>query len=196
MSAAGALCRDGTPGFADEMILAAPDVSVEHDNDDFEHLLKRGAPCIRRTTIYASDNDLALMVSEGLHGGIPRAGRMPEQSLRYVAQNYGGKVDVVDASMAPGDPFGHGYFVLSYELMADATGVLAGVSASDRAGASGAPTLFCLNLKDAPCPQGQDSQGQAFPGRSRFVLAVTKAREPDWTSRLLRHIWPLVFPVQ
>ena len=70
LSALGGAVREAAGADRDELILAAPDVSAEHDNDDFGHLLERDAPCVQRTTIYASDNDMALMASESVHGGI------------------------------------------------------------------------------------------------------------------------------
>ena len=68
---------------------------------------------------YASDNDVALMTSESVHGGIPRAGRVPLQDMQYVGKpELYGRVDLVDATLAPGDPAaGHGYFALAYEMV-------------------------------------------------------------------------------
>lgn len=185
LSAAGAFCDERPVPFSDEMILAAPDVGVERGNDDFGHLLKKSASCIRRVTLYASDNDMALMASESLHGGIPRAGRLPKQALQYTQAEYG-NVEVVDAGLAPGDSLGHSYFALSYELMADAGGVLAGLPAASRATADmrGGPTLICMDRHGASCSGG------------RYLLAVSKDREPGWSSRLLRHVWPVFLPVQ
>jgi esterase/lipase superfamily enzyme len=180
LTALAALCAHHTAPMANELLLVAPDVSAEHDNDDFGHMLGHSAPCVTRTTIYASDNDLILITSEGVHGGIPRAGRVPEKDLQYAAD--GRAVDVVDASAAPGDPFGHGYFVLSYEMMDDMMWTLAGVPASGRAttAALGGPTLRCAT----PCADGH------------YALIVAPDRGPDWQARLLRRLWPLIFHVQ
>jgi esterase/lipase superfamily enzyme len=179
LTALAAICARHPLAVADQLLLLAPDVSAEHDNDDFGHLLAKSAPCLSRATVYASDNDLILVTSEGVHGGIPRAGRVPERDLQYGADARFGHVEVIDASAAPGDPFGHGYFVLSYEMMGDMTWALAGLPAADRARADalGGPTLTA------------DAGG-------RYALKVDKARGPDTQTRLLRALWPLIFRVQ
>jgi len=180
LTALAALCTRRPVAVVDELLLVAPDVSAEHDNDDFGHLLAKSAPCVHRATVYASDNDLILIASEGVHGGIPRAGRVPERDLQYADR---GNVDIVDASAAPGDPFGHGYFVLSYETMDDMMWTLAGLPAERRAAADalGGPTLACAM---AGCTD------------RHFVLRVAKDRGPDMQTRLLRALWPLIFRVQ
>ncbi|HEY4943194.1 MAG TPA: alpha/beta hydrolase [Rhizomicrobium sp.] len=180
LTALAALCTHRTAQMADELLLVAPDVSAEHDNDDFGHLLGHSAPCVRRATVYASENDLILITSESVHGGIPRAGRVPDKDLQYTtgAKNI---VEIVDASAAPGDPLGHGYFVLSYEMMDDMMWTLAGMPEKARAApdALGGPTLVC---GDAAC--------------GHYALKVAPARGPDWQTRLLRRLWPLIFRVQ
>ncbi len=187
MSALASLCSHRPARLVNELLLVAPDVSAEHDNDDFGHLLEHSASCFRRTTIYASENDLILITSEGVHGGIPRAGRVPDKDLQYVEGPYG-LVDVIDASRAPGDPLGHGYFVLSYEMMDDMMLTLADVPVEDRAGASlpGGPTLVCANPGGVPC----------LGHTRRYLLNVAPGRGPDFQTRLLRRLWPLIFRVQ
>ncbi|MEI9886520.1 MAG: alpha/beta hydrolase [Rhizomicrobium sp.] len=181
LTALAALCGRRARPMANELLLVAPDVSAEHDNDDFGHLLRHSGPCVKRATIYASDNDLILITSEGVHGGIPRAGRVPMKDLQYVGAGFGNIVEVVDASRAPGDPFGHGYFVLSYEMMDDMMWTLAGMPVAGRAAADapGGPTLSC---GDAAC--------------SYYALKVAPGRGPDFQTRLLRRLWPLIFRVQ
>jgi esterase/lipase superfamily enzyme len=129
---------------------------------------------------------MALVASESVHGGIPRVGRLPKQNMQYVQAGYGNIVEVVDASLAPGDSLGHGYIAQSYELMADAGGVLAGLPAARRATAEmpGGATLACMDGRDALCSGG------------RYALAVSREREPEWSSRLLRHIWLVFLPIQ
>jgi esterase/lipase superfamily enzyme len=179
MTALAAICGRQPAELVDQLLLVSPDVSAEHDNDDFGHLLRHSATCVHRATIYASDNDLILITSEGVHGGIPRAGRVPEKDLQYAAAN----IDVVDASDAPGDPFGHGYVVLSYEMMDEMMWTLAGLPIEKRAGpeALGGPTLKCAD-NATPC--------------GRFALRVAPERGPDFQTRLLRRLWPLIFRVQ
>ncbi len=187
MIALASLCAHRPQRLVDELLLVAPDVSAEHDNDDFGHLLEHSAACVRRATVYASENDLILITSEGVHGGIPRAGRVPDKDLQYVEGPYG-LVDVIDASRAPGDPFGHGYFVLSYEMMDDMMLALAGVAVENRAGMSlpGGPTLACANPDGMPC----------LGNARRYLLQVAPGRGPDFQTRLLRRLWPLIFRVQ
>jgi esterase/lipase superfamily enzyme len=181
LGAAGALCQ-GHQGAVNEMILAAADVSAEQYNDDFGQLLKRASPCLGRTTIYASEHDMALITSESFHGGVPRAGRVPLRDLQYGA-GYGA-VDVVDASLAPGDPAGHSYFTRSYEMAHDMMWVLAGTSAAGRA------------AKDGPAGQTLSCTGWEGSSCGRYLLNVAREREPDWGTRLIRHVWPVIFPVQ
>ncbi|MEO8302060.1 MAG: alpha/beta hydrolase [Rhizomicrobium sp.] len=183
LGATGALCQ-GHQGTVDQMILAAADVSAEQYNDDFGQLLKRASACLGRTTIYASEHDMALMTSESFHGGVPRAGRVPLRDLQY-GQGHG-VVDVVDASLAPGDRAGHSYFTRSYEMARDMMWVLAGTPATERAARDGAAgqTLTCAGWEGSSCAGG------------RYVLTVAREREPDWGTRLIRHVWPAIFPVQ
>ena len=185
LGAAGAVCQ-AHRGTVDQMILAAADVSAERYNDDFGQLLKRASECLGRTTIYASEHDMALITSESFHGGVPRAGRVPLRDLQY-GQGHGA-VDVVDASLAPGDPAGHSYFTRSYEMARDIMWVLAGASMAQRAAqnAPTGPTLTCIDWEGSRCATGG----------GRYVLAVAREREPDWGTRLIRHVWPVIFPVQ
>ena len=183
LGAAGAMCQ-ARQGKVDQMILAAADVSAERYNDDFGQLLKRAAPCLGRATVYASEHDMALITSESFHGGVPRAGRMPLRDLQY-GQGYG-TVDVVDASLAPGDPAGHSYFTRSYEMARDMMWVLAGASMVQRAAQAAGPTLTCVDWEGSACATGG----------GRYVLTVAREREPDWATRLIRHVWPVIFPVQ
>ena len=106
MAATGAVCSTPRP-VVGEMVLVAADVSAEPGNDDFAQLLKRDAPCTRRITIYASDNDLALMASRSLHGGVGRAGQSPLAAMQYQSPG----IEVIDSSLAPDDLSGHAYFI-------------------------------------------------------------------------------------
>jgi esterase/lipase superfamily enzyme len=162
---------------ADQMILAAADVSAEKDNDDFGHLLKRAGKCVRRVTVYASENDSALITSESVHGGVPRAGRVPLGNLQY-GTGYGA-VDLVDASLAPGDPTGHSYFTHSYEMARDMMWVLAGMPAAMRAAQDGPATLTCSDGQGSSCDRGH------------YVLAVTQERAKQ-RPRPIRSFWPFI----
>jgi esterase/lipase superfamily enzyme len=178
MGALAALCPTPSP-VVGELILAAPDISAGVGDDDFAALLKRDAPCARRITLYASDNDLALIASRTAHGGIARAGADPARALDYV----GGGVEAVDASLATGDISGHAYYVFSYEMLADLMWVLDGASQQKRVEIG---TLTCADW----------SGGSCAAGKGRYALKVAPARRPGFEQKLLRAILPLVLPLQ
>ncbi len=188
LSALAPFCKQlGRPIVA-ELILAAPDVSSERFNDDFGHLLGHSADCVHRATIYASAGDMVLIGSESIHGGIPRTGREPESDLQYVNRASGHIVDLVDATLAPGDNIGHGYFVQSYEMMEDMMWVLAGEPIEKRARETvlHIPTVFCLDKSGEACN----------PADGRYALHVEKFRRPDWLLRALRSLVPITSPLQ
>jgi esterase/lipase superfamily enzyme len=182
LSALGQMCVRQAEPLAGEIILAAPDVNAEHGNDDFGRFLTQIAPCVTRTTVYASDNDLALRGSQRIHGGIPRAGEKPSVALQYARSGPDGRVDIVDASLAPGDLAGHGYFSLAYETADDMAGVLAGRTAAQRLRKGGQGTLECAD--EPRCAAG------------RYELHVAPERRPDFGTRLLRALYRLILPLQ
>jgi esterase/lipase superfamily enzyme len=177
MAAVGAVCSQPEP-VVGEMILAAADVSAEPDNDDFGQMLKRDAPCARRITIYASDNDLALMASRSLHGGTDRGGQTPLADMQYRSS----RIEVIDASLAPSDLSGHAYFIFSYEMLTDIMWTLNGASLADRAAKGG---LVC----------GDWSGGACALGTGRYILKVAPDRQPDFGQGLLRQVAPIVLPL-
>jgi esterase/lipase superfamily enzyme len=174
MAAVGAVCSKPEP-VVGEMILVAADVGAEPDNDDFGQMLKRDAPCARRITIYASDNDLALMVSRSIHGGIKRAGQAPLADMQYRTP----RIDVIDASLAPGDLTGHAYFIFSYEMLTDMMWTLDGASMAERAAKGG---LACADWSGGTC----------IAGAGRYILKVAPDRQPDFGRRLLRQTEPIL----
>ena len=176
LSALGALCTQPAP-LVNELILAAADVSDEAGNDDFGKFLKRDTLCARRTTIYASDNDIALLASESLHGGLDRAGQTPLADLQY--RGLPGRIDVVDATLATGDPSGHAYFVFSYEMLADLMFTLHGDSLQARAARG---MLACAD----------DASGGCADGKGRYSLKVAKDRQPGFEQKLLRALAPVI----
>jgi esterase/lipase superfamily enzyme len=178
MAAVGSICSEAKP-LVGEMILIAADVSTEPGNDDFGQMLKRDAPCTRRITIYASDNDLALMVSRSVHGGVDRAGRTPLANMQY----RGPAIDVIDASLAPGDVSGHAYFIFSYEMLTDIMWTLNGASMAERVAGG---ELVCADW----------SGGNCAAGTGRYVLKVAPDRKPDFGRRLLRQVAPVLLPLQ
>ncbi len=178
LAAVGGVCSAPGP-VVGEMILAAADVSAEPGNDDFGQMLKRDAPCTRRITIYASANDLALMASRSVHGGIHRAGQMPLANMQYRSS----QIDVIDASLAPGDISGHAYFVFSYEMVTDMMWALSGASMVDRTAAG---SLVCADWSGGACATGS----------GRYLLKVPPNRQPDFGQRLLRQVAPILLPLQ
>ena len=195
LSAIGALepyCLAHKRKIVKELVLLAPDVGAERYNDDTLHLLRRAAACVGRTTIYASNNDVVLIVSEGTHGGIPRAGRVPDKDLQYPACE-ALSADIVDAHLAPGDKMGHGYFINSYEMMDDMTAVLRGAPLTARA--SGAkPTLADKGPVTVTCADA--AGGPEMRSADRYALIVAADRQPSLLSRLMRAFIPLLLPVQ
>ncbi|HET7085759.1 MAG TPA: alpha/beta hydrolase [Rhizomicrobium sp.] len=191
LGAAGTLCGENISWSVNQMILAAPDVGAQAGNDDFGHLLERAMPCTRRATVYASDNDLAMLTSESLHDRTPRAGRFIGASLDY-ARKYKSdtqRVDIIDAGLAPGDaPVGHRYFMLSYEMAHDMMEVLADVPVARRASNDGSEdaTLACSDAPGLSCAQGD----------GHYTLIVAANRQPGLGTRLIRALWPLSTRVQ
>ncbi len=179
LSAVAALCAAPAP-LVGEMILMAPDVSAQAGNDDFGRLVARDIACTRRATVYASDYDLALMASESIHGGVPRAGQQPLRNLQYEAMP---RVDAVDATFGPGDPSGHAYFVFAHEALSDLMWVLQGETLQQRA-AKG--LLTCVEAPGSNCANGG----------GRYLLAVADARKPRLGRRIVRAIWPVILPFQ
>lgn len=185
-------CKARARHIVKELILIAPDIGVEQYNDDAMHLLRRATACVGRVTIYASDNDMILIASEGVHGGIPRAGRVPDKDLQYAACE-ALDTDIVDASLAPGDRLGHGYFINSYEMMDDVARALRGETRPVRA-AGGTATLRDDGGIDVACIDAAGDKG--VRAAERYALLVAPDRRPSWGTRLLRRLIPLVVPVQ
>ena len=91
-------------------------------------------------------------------------------------------MDLVDATLGPGDPSGHAYFVFAYEAVADMMWVLDGASEAKRAATNG--TLTCADWKGSSCASGG----------GRYSLKVAPERRPSLSRRMLRAIWPLLLP--
>jgi len=96
--AAAALSTSGCP--IDELVLAAPDVDADVFARDILPVLGRLA---KRTTLYASSNDKALGLSEGLwrHHRLGEAGE-------WLFVRHG--IDTIDASLVDTDFLGHSYY--------------------------------------------------------------------------------------
>jgi len=175
--------------FVGEMILAAADVGVAPRNNDFIHLLHDATRFVHRTTVYASAGDAVLVISATAHGGVPRAGREPAgmrvfQTPAGERKDAGHIVDVVDATDAPAELLGHGYYAMSYEAVSDIALALDGVVVTDRLKRiDGWPaTLICKSTHGRPC-------NSEMP---HYALRVSAERRPSWLSRLVRGLVPLI----
>jgi esterase/lipase superfamily enzyme len=187
LSALSACAHDGPPAgdLVDQLILAAADIGADPVNNDFVHLLKDSIPFVHRTTIYASTGDAILAVSAVAHGEVPRAGRRPVSDSKLetpIATDH--IVDIIDATDAPAELLGHSYFGLSYEAVSDIALTLQGVPIKSRLEQNdGWPvTLLCQARDGEPCD----------PATPRYVLDVSDARKPDWVTRLIRRLVPVL----
>ena len=144
---------------ADEVIFAAPDIGT----DAFSTLIDSAWTHFRRLTIYVSNGDVALAISPRLNHGAARLGRAPGD-VRDIHS-----VDVIDATDAPADVLGHGYYGLSYEMLADMRLALAGQTAEQRL---------------APYQSQPPTLERADDGT--YKLAVTWQRAPKIFTRFLR----------
>jgi esterase/lipase superfamily enzyme len=81
-----------------QIVFTAPDV----DRDYFTDAIQSLAESAERTTLYASDNDLALRSSQFIHGA-PRAGTASD-IVKFTG------LDSIDMSSVPADMLGHSYF--------------------------------------------------------------------------------------
>lgn len=107
-----ALRRGVTPGdppVFGQVLFAAPDV----DADLFRAMLPTFAPLAERLTLYASENDWALVTSQRLHGDAPRAGQGGTDLLRDPA------IDSIDMSELGEDMLAHSYFADGASALAD-----------------------------------------------------------------------------
>ncbi len=93
----------------DQVIFAAPDV----DADLFVEMVKTISPLARRLTLYASNNDWALKVSQKIHGDSKRAGQ------GGIGTVVSGAMDSIDMSSLGGDMLAHGYFAKETSALLD-----------------------------------------------------------------------------
>lgn len=106
-----ALRREGetdTPPFG-QIVFAAPDV----DLGLFVEILPTIRQLASRMTLYASENDWALAVSQQLHGRAPRAGQGGTNILSAAG------IDSVDMSELGEDMLAHGYFAGDRSALVD-----------------------------------------------------------------------------
>ncbi|MFZ1727307.1 MAG: alpha/beta hydrolase [Albidovulum sp.] len=99
---------DMAPPF-DQVVFAAPDV----DAGLFAEMLPTIRPLARRMTLYASENDWALVTSRHLHGDAPRAGQGGPDTLALA------QIDSLDMSELGDDMLAHGYFASDRSALVD-----------------------------------------------------------------------------
>ncbi|TSA24726.1 alpha/beta hydrolase [bacterium] len=93
-----------------QVILCAPDI----DKTEFEdQIYPKFVSLNSRRTVYASDKDEALKVSQAIRQGLPRLGE--SGSNLFVAPG----IDTVDATNVRTDLLGHGYFASARALILD-----------------------------------------------------------------------------
>lgn len=97
-----------TPVF-DQIIFAAPD----EDAGLFSAMLTEIRPLAARLTLYGSDSDVALEISEKVHGDLPRAGQAGARIVVSPA------ADSIDMSVLGTDVLAHGYFAKSSSALTD-----------------------------------------------------------------------------
>ena len=140
-----------------QLILAAPDVETAV----FASLVERARPLVGRITVYASKGDAALAASQSEHGGVARAGSLPDD-LKTIPG-----IEIVDASNVPADFYGHSYFSESTDAMTDIAAALRDVPLSQRA-SDQPPGLACA------------------AGASACTLRVSADKSPSWLSQFVR----------
>lgn len=92
-----------------QILFAAPDVDAEL----FSEMMPVIRPLARRLTLYASDQDWALVTSKQLHGNAPRAGQGGEDLIARP------EFDSVDMSELGEDMLAHSYFADDSSALAD-----------------------------------------------------------------------------
>ncbi|MEL7047668.1 MAG: alpha/beta hydrolase [Pseudomonadota bacterium] len=95
-----------------QLILAAPDV----DRDNFKNIVTSINDVAKGITLYTAANDQALMLSQRVNGGEPRAGQVPVSGPIIVDG-----VDTIDATAASTDTLGinHAGYAENIKLLRD-----------------------------------------------------------------------------
>jgi esterase/lipase superfamily enzyme len=106
----------------EQLVLAAPDF----DASVFRQVAQSIQPVTRRTTLYASSADKAMLASKRAHG-YPRAGEAGD-ALVVLPQ-----LDTIDASRVETDFLSHGYMASNKSILSDVFYVLRGAAPEDRA---------------------------------------------------------------
>jgi esterase/lipase superfamily enzyme len=113
------------PRRLEQLVFAAPDVDAKVFAQRY---LGVASQVSGRMTLYCANDDRALKLSRGVHGGYDRLGSCREESMEAIHRD---GVEVVDASMLYVDLLDHDKVASSPRLLKDLDAVLAGVSAED-----------------------------------------------------------------
>lgn len=117
--------RDDPDRFIDQLILAAPDIHAETFRQRFLRILPDFA---ERVTLYVSDKDVALQVSERLRRQNPRAGQRRGGLLAERVERF----DPVDATDLDTDFLSHSYYANHTSMLSDIFCVLRGATPASR----------------------------------------------------------------
>lgn len=139
-------CRQAPESMLSELVLVAPDV----DTDNFGHMLSKIRPLVNRITVYASENDKALMASEEFNG-YPRLGQAGDNLTVFK------DVQTVDISASGMRRFsGHIYHLYNPAVVKDLTFLLdTGKPAGQRPGLREMTRKGLPYWRLQPPPEGQ-----------------------------------------
>jgi esterase/lipase superfamily enzyme len=140
-----ACCRTTAP-ILSELVLVAPDI----DADNFGHLLPEIRPLVNQITVYASENDKALMASEEFNGH-PRLGQAGDHLAVFKGVQ---TIDITAAGMRRLS--GHIYHLYNPAVIDDLTFLLnTGKPASQRPGLREMTRKGLPYWRLKPPPEGQ-----------------------------------------
>lgn len=105
-----------------EVMLIAPDMNV----DAFKLYSQELRKMAKRSTLYASSKDKALMISKEVHSGLPRAGEAGDGIVVLP------DLDTIDVSDVDTSLLGHSYFGESSPVITDMANLLKGLPPSKR----------------------------------------------------------------
>lgn len=128
---------DNQPLF-NQVVLAAPDLDAEIFRTQIAPAIQKAS---RRLTIYASEQDLALKLSQGLNGGT-RLGTATPVSLTTTGFEWIDCIDATAMSQEPMMTLQHAYYGDSPRMISDLRRVLAGENATMRGLICEKPGLF------------------------------------------------------
>lgn len=111
----------------DQLVLAAPDVWASRFKNRFLRTLPKLAS---RVTLYVSDKDRALITSNRIRKGEPRAGEVAGGLLQ--ASRGIERFDAINASTLETDFLGHGYYANNDSMLSDIYCLLKGTPATGR----------------------------------------------------------------